>query len=160
MSDPATEKTSHDPLRPGDPRRIELNITSDPANLGPVRHAVETFCLNCGFDAPSAGDIGLCVNEALANITRHAYDGAIDQPIHIVAQCQADELSIAIRDWGNGESPAVLPDLPHDPLQPGGIGLICLRQLMNQTVFAPQENGMLLTLTRKRKPSAMERANG
>jgi len=145
-------------------RRVELNITSDPANLGPARHAVETLCNVCGFDQTSSGEVGLVVNEALANITRHAYGGATDRPIRIIAeiigQSPDDALQITIRDWGSGESPVVLPDVPHDPLKPGGIGLICLRQLMDQTIFTPQDDGMLLTMTRKRNRPSMERANG
>jgi anti-sigma regulatory factor (Ser/Thr protein kinase) len=160
MSDSSPQPLSFDPETLAQTRRVELNITSDPANLGPARHAVESLCAACGFDDTSTGEVGLVVNEALANITRHAYGGAINRPIQIIAQCPDDELQITIRDWGNGESPIVLPDVPHDPLKPGGIGLICLRQLMDQTIFTPQDDGMLLTMTRKRTRPSMERANG
>jgi anti-sigma regulatory factor (Ser/Thr protein kinase) len=164
MSEPSSPCPALDAKTLAQTRRIELNITSDPANLGPARHAVESLCNACGFDETSTGEIGLVVNEALANVTRHAYSGAIDRPIQIVGQiigqCPDDALQITIRDWGNGESPVVLPDAPHDPLKPGGIGLICLRQLMDQTIFTPQDDGMLLTLTRKRIRRSMERANG
>ena len=164
MSGTPSQSLSYDPQTLAHTRRVELNITSDPANLGPARHAVESLCNACGFDELSSGEVGLCVNEALANITRHAYSGAIDRPIRVIAeingQCPDGELQITIRDWGNGESPVVLPDAPHDQLKPGGIGLICLRQLMDQTIFTPQDDGMLLTMTRKRSRPSMERANG
>src|SRR4051812_49335945 len=61
--------------------RIQLKITSDPANLAPVREAVEDLCERRGFDEIAVGEIGLCVNEALANVMRHAYDNATDRPI-------------------------------------------------------------------------------
>ncbi|HTL28456.1 MAG TPA: ATP-binding protein [Tepidisphaeraceae bacterium] len=161
MSDASSQDPSIDLQHLAQTRHIELNITSDPANLGPVRHAIESLCTACGFDETSSGEVGLCVNEALANITRHAYNGATDRPIKIIAHCPEDELRITIRDWGDGESPDLLPpDAPHDPMKPGGIGLVCLRQLMDQTIFTPQEDGMLLTMTRKRKVPSTERANG
>lgn len=160
MSDTPSPVPLFDPQTLAQTRRVELNITSDPANLGPARHAIEALCAACGFDDKSTGEVGLVVNEALANVTRHAYGGAIDRPIRIIGQCPDDELQITIRDWGSGESPIVLPDAPHDPLKPGGIGLICLRQLMDQTIFTPQEDGMLLTMMRKRTRPSMERANG
>src|SRR5579872_225289 len=98
-------------------RQLDLEITSDPARLAPTRRAVEEFCKSCGFDDKSVGDIGLVVNEALANVTRHAYGGAADRPIRIGAVFENDALRIKIRDWGNGKDPSVAPH-KHDPLTP------------------------------------------
>ena len=38
----------------------------------------------------AVGDVGLCVNEALANVMRHAYGGATDRPIVIRAWREGD----------------------------------------------------------------------
>ncbi len=127
-----------------------LEITSDPIHLAPVRRAVEAFCASCGFDEKAIADTGLCVNEALANITRHAYQGAPDKPVRLDAKFEDDELQITLRDWGNGKDPSkVLPK--RDPHTPGGIGLICLRALMDDIKFTRQPDGMLLTMKRKLK---------
>lgn len=127
---------------------IRLKITSDPANLASVREAVEDYCAKGGFDAEAVGEIGLCVNEAMANVIRHAYDGATDRPIEVSAQLQGEAVSINIRDWGNGVNPADLPPQRRDPLTPGGLGLVCLQQMMDETTFHPQPDGMLLTMKR------------
>jgi anti-sigma regulatory factor (Ser/Thr protein kinase) len=134
---------------------IQLKISSDPANLAPVRHAVETLCRNRGFNDTATGEVGLCLNEALANVMRHAYGGARDQPIEIVASCPGQVLTITVRDWGCGKDPATMPPRPHvqDPLKPGGVGMICLRKLMDQITYTPQSDGMLLTMTRHRNSS-------
>src|SRR6266550_2143544 len=87
---------------------LELNIKSDPANLASVRLAVEAMCRDGGFDTTAVDEIGLCVNEALANVIRHAYKGAIDRPIEIRATCRDGEAVVQIRDWGNGMNPADL----------------------------------------------------
>ena len=60
---------------------VRLRIESDPANLAPVRKAVESLAASGGFDSAACGEIALCVNEALANVMRHAYDGLTDRPI-------------------------------------------------------------------------------
>jgi serine/threonine-protein kinase RsbW len=131
------------------PKDLELKIPSDPATLASVREAVESLCRNGGFDETAIGEIGLCVNEAMANVIRHAYDGATDKPISIRAGMHDGEVVIQIRDWGNGVNPADIPPTAHDPLTPGGLGLICLRKMLDETTFTPQPDGMLLTMKRK-----------
>jgi serine/threonine-protein kinase RsbW len=96
-------------------------------------------------------EIGLCVNEALANIIRHAYDGRTDRPIHLGATATPRELAITIRDWGNGIDPSRLPCRAYDPLEPGGVGMICLSRWMDEVAYSPQPDGMLTTLKRKLK---------
>jgi anti-sigma regulatory factor (Ser/Thr protein kinase) len=127
-----------------------LEITSDPARLAPTRRAIEAFCTRCGFDEKAVGEVGLVVNEALANVIRHAYGGATDRPIRIDADFEKDMLRIIIRDWGNGRDPSALPHV-HDPLTPGGLGLVCLRSLMDEAMFQPQPDGMQLTLKRRKR---------
>ena len=128
--------------------QLQLRITSDPANLAPVRHQIEGFCAVCGFDEESRGQIGLCVNEALANITRHAYHLAKDGPIQIDIEFDSGMVRISIRDWGTGKTPPLRP-IRRDPLEPGGVGMVCLRELMDNITFSPQIDGMLLTMERK-----------
>ena len=130
------------------PGRLRLNVTSDPANLATVRHACEAFCIECGLDASAAGDVGLCVNEAMANVTRHAYSGATDKPVEVTGWFDGDAVHVAIRDWGTGQMPSPRPKL--DPLTPGGLGMVCLRQLLDDVVYTPQPDGMLVTLKRRK----------
>ena len=134
------------------PRELRLNVTSDPANLATVRRACEAFCIECGLGEAAAGEVGLVVNESMANITRHAYDGATDKPVSVVAKwdARANGVTIILRDWGSGFNPAsVRPK--QDPLQPGGLGLVCIRCLMDEVHYAPQPDGMLLTMTKHKK---------
>ena len=136
-------------------QQLFLETTSDPARLASIRRAVEAYCTSCGFDEKTVGELGLVVNEALANVTRHAYGGAIDRPVRIDAEFDKDMLQIRIRDWGNGKDPTLAPP-KHDPLIPGGLGLVCLRSLLDEATFKPQPDGMLLTM-RRRKTAAGKR---
>jgi len=165
-------KTSNSTHAP--PRRIDLNIESDPAQIAGVRRAVEQFAAESGLPAKAQAEVGLCVNEALANIIRHAYGEMPDKPIAIAAEWLDDgeslqsgpiptdsrrreakvqhspALRVTIRDWGSGENPESEPPKPRDPLKPGGIGLLCLRQLMDEITYTPQRDGMLLTMVKRR----------
>jgi serine/threonine-protein kinase RsbW len=141
------------------PGLVEAKFDSDPAHLAAVRTAIESLCEEAGFDAKATGEIGLVVNEAIANIIRHAYGSASDQPIQMQAQVKGNgkdsEILISLRDWGNGKLPAKMPTglgkpKPADPLTPGGLGLVCMHNMMDQVLFTPQPRGMLLTMRRKR----------
>lgn len=127
---------------------LRLRVTSDPANLAAVRHACEEFCRRCGLEEAATGDVGLCVNEAMANITRHAYGGATDRPVEVTGWFDGQAVHVALRDWGIGHVPA--PRDKKDPLTPGGLGMVCLRRLMDDIVFTPQTDGMLVTLTKQK----------
>jgi serine/threonine-protein kinase RsbW len=138
--------------------RMEMRLSSDPANIAAVRHAVEELCTRSGgLDAKAAADVGLCVNEALANVMRHAYGNATGKPIVVTAGCQPDGITVTIRDWGNGVNPETLPEKPFNPLEPGGLGLICLRRMLNEVHYVPQPDGMLLIMKKAKaqaKPSS------
>ena len=143
------------------PPPLRLKITSDPATLASTRRAVEMFAAQCGFDETARGEIGLVINEALANVIRHAYQGATDQPIELSAQKTDDGICLTVRDWGLGVNPLDLPPKKHDPMKPGGVGLICMRQMMDDVQFQKQPDGMLLSMCRsriRRKPQGAKEA--
>ena len=125
---------------------FEKTVTSDPANLAPVRKDVEAFLAGAGIADAGIANVGLCLNEAMANIIRHAYRGAEDRPIKVGAAVENGRVTITLRDWGNGRDPSTCCG-NNDPLTPGGLGLNCLRRLMDEVTFTPQPDGMLLTLS-------------
>ncbi len=140
--------------------RLTCAFPSHPAHLGEVRRAVEAFCRATALDAAACDELGLVVNEALANVMRHAYAGATDRPVEVTVDRQGPGVRIAIRDWGTGRVPKP-SDNPAtaDPLLPGGLGLICLRRLTDDAHFDPQpDGGMKLVIVRTR-PGRSEMAH-
>ena len=134
---------------------LRLKILSDPANVAQARRAVEMFAAQCGFDDTARGEIGLVVNEAIANVIRHAYQGKNDQPIELSAKKTNDGIRIELRDWGSGVNPFDVPPPKRDPMKPGGVGLICMREMMDEVDFLKQPDGMLLAMIRHRiRPKA------
>lgn len=130
-----------------------VKTTSDTAELAPVRRQIESFCHSVGFDDRAIGEIGLCVNEAMANIIRHAYSNEPGHPIEITATVADGTFVVSLRDWGTGGKPASMPQVKADPMKPGGLGLICLGRLMDKVAFTPQNPGMLLEMFRKHVPT-------
>jgi anti-sigma regulatory factor (Ser/Thr protein kinase) len=148
-------------VSPDGRRTLELRIDSHADHIPDVRRAIEQFATGAGFAPCAVADLGLSVNEALANVFRHAYTGALGKPVVIYAEYPTESsptpsappaLRVTIRDWGSGVNPVNLPPRPHDPLKPGGVGLICMRRLMDQITFTPQPDGMLLTMIKRNAP--------
>jgi anti-sigma regulatory factor (Ser/Thr protein kinase) len=136
--------------------RFELKIASDPANLREVRHRIETFAEAAGMPKQACDELGLVANEAMANIIRHGYGGAKDQPMLITAEvvkveANGNAVKLSIRDWAQPFDPASLPRSKTDPLKPGGLGLVCMRKLMDDVQFARLSDGMLLTMVKRVK---------
>jgi serine/threonine-protein kinase RsbW len=137
------------------PERIELKITSHPANLRHARVEVESFAKSIGMSSEMSDAVGLVLNEALANVIRHGYEGATDRPIIVSAERGDGELRLSIRDWAKPFDPSrVKPKYPGE-LKPGGLGMICIRQLMDDVKFEQLPDGMLLKMVKKMaKPQA------
>ncbi len=90
------------------------------------------------LDAPAANDVGLCVNEAMANVTRHAYSGAIDRPVEVAGEpLPGGGVRITIRDWGNGVNPDDVARAEPSPDTPGGLGLICMQHSSTTSATRP-----------------------
>lgn len=142
--------TPRDPDSTDTPGALAIRATSSTEEIASVRRQIEAFVSSHGFDERSVGEVGLCVNEALANIIRHAYRGRQGEPIEVTASVVDDELEIALRDWGAGIQPGPLPEHKVDPMNPGGLGLICLGRMMDRVTFTPQNPGMLLEMSKKR----------
>lgn len=138
---------------PVDPRApVHLKIDSSPEHIEGIRLRLEAMAKAVGFDDRGVGEVGLVVNEALANIIEHAYQFEAGRPIEFWAEPlePGPGLRIRIRDWGPGIDPSKLPIRPKDPTIPGGLGLICMRELMDSVEYAPQpDGGILLTMTRR-----------
>ncbi|HEX4123493.1 MAG TPA: ATP-binding protein, partial [Tepidisphaeraceae bacterium] len=65
--------SSPPPPPPPAPAHQRWSVPSDTSELATVRRGVEAFCERVGFDAKAAGEAGLVINEAMANVLRHAY---------------------------------------------------------------------------------------
>lgn len=131
---------------------IKLSIASTPAHLPVVRAAVKSVCKLMGFDEIARSDIVLAVDEALANVIKHAYQGANDKPIEITLRSVGGDktaLQIELRDWGRQVAPAAIKSRDLDDVRPGGLGVHIMSRCMDEVkyVHAPG-GGTLLTLVK------------
>jgi anti-sigma regulatory factor (Ser/Thr protein kinase) len=130
--------------------RYEIEIPADAKVIAPVRHAIEEQAKSLCFDETACGEIGLCVNEAMANVIRHAYHGSAGR-LRIESYFDGESLHVRIRDWGVGVTPDLWAKKDKNPLEAGGLGLVCMGRLMDKVSFTPQDVGMLLEMTKRRR---------
>ncbi|MEM8873227.1 MAG: ATP-binding protein [Planctomycetota bacterium] len=131
----------------------QLQIESNAKAIAGVRKRAEAMASAAGYDERTVGEIGLCINEALANVIRHAYHNVPGQPIVITLDVDESRFQTVIRDWGSGDLPDPNADHVRDQFAPGGLGLLCLRRLMDEVRYQLQPDGMKLTMRREKNPA-------
>src|SRR5579863_5589234 len=92
------------------PADVSVEVTfvmrSHPRYLPVVRAAVGQLAAMVGWDETASTAITLAVDEALANVIRHAYHGRSDGRIELDCRAAGDELQFRIQDTGDPPDPA------------------------------------------------------
>ena len=118
---------------------LRLKFSSNPELLGVVRSAVCSLSESIGFSAEGCRAVIRAVDEALANIMRHAYANQRDLPIHLTCWSVVSGLpvgakvglEIVITDRGLPMPDGKLDAPPPKELKPGGLGLEWMRKSMD-----------------------------
>ena len=132
---------------PGESERpIKISISSVPAHLPVVRAAVEQVCLLVGFDSHGANDAVLAVDEALANVIQHAYEGRDDGPIDVTLKAlrqRSDQagLEVVVTDRGRAVSPEEIRGRDLENVRPGGLGTHIMGSCMDCVQYSQRSGG-------------------
>lgn len=132
---------------------ITITMPSNPAHISVVRMAVEAFGDRHGFSRAQADQIGLAVNEALANVIEHAYDGDTTRDIVIsmglieLGPAARTAMKVVVRDFGRQVDPACIKSRELDEIRPGGLGVHIIKTVMDDVAYrCVPEGGMELTM--------------
>ena len=134
-----------------------LTINSDSVELRQVRSAIEAAGSRVGFDKKDCHAMALAVDEALANVIKHAYGGACDKKIEIeIAELSGDTgekgLKINIRDFGKAVEISKIKGRDLEDIRPGGLGVHIMRKVMDEVIFeCPPSGGTLLQMVKYRR---------
>ncbi len=118
---------------------LDLVLVSDPKLLCVVRAAVERLTEVTGFSPPECRSITRAVDEAVANVIRHAYGSQPDRRIdlsckRITEVVNGEErvgLEIQLLDKGVPFDRKKLTARSLDEVKPGGLGLHFIRDSMD-----------------------------
>ncbi len=118
-----------------------ISFMADPTNLKMVRAKVSEIVQSQGFDAASEQQLVLCLDEAITNIYRHAYNNDETGKIDLSFKLQNNTLVFYLRDYA-----ALVYDnsiKPRDLTQtrPGGLGINIIDSVMDSWEFATPKDG-------------------
>ncbi len=116
-------------------KRFELSASSEV--LSPFRKELRGILGQAGWEKKTTEEILLCIDEALTNIIRHAYQGKPGKMI-VAVDAGQDRIEIVIEDQGRKFDPTQVPspELPRE--KPGGLGIHFIRTIMDQMIYDGQ----------------------
>jgi serine/threonine-protein kinase RsbW len=135
---------------------LQLGLRSNPEALCLVRAALERATEVMRFPEPDSRAIVRSVDEALANVIRHAYKGRKGLPIEVVCSRlwnarRGDApkgLEILLIDSGIAADPKKLKGRPLDEVRPGGLGIHFMKQSMDIVEFHRKSGKNLLRMVK------------
>ena len=117
----------------------QLKIPSLSDNLEIIREFVSKIAAKAGFDDDAISKIELAVDEASANVIKHAYKESQRKPIDIMIKIDPEKLTVIVSDRGKGFNASKLkdPDMKEylAKMRVGGLGIYLIRTLMDEVDF-------------------------
>ena len=140
---------------------LKLELQSNPEALCLVRATVERAAEVLRFQDAETRAIVRSVDEALANVMRHAYGGRPGLPIemscrrvkHGGQKAAQDGIEILLADKGPPVKLSMLRGRPLDEVRPGGLGLHFIRQSMDKVEFSRKKGKNLLRMVKYLSPT-------
>jgi len=135
---------------------LRLELPSDPEILCVVRSAVMRLTEELGFPAAECRAMTRAVDEALANIIRHAYDSQPGQPIELLCRRihgrtgrgHREALEIMLVDHGTSVDRKKLCGRSLDEVRPGGLGLHFIQDAVDFMRYTSEARGNRLRLVK------------
>jgi len=121
-------------------------MPSDPRFLSVIRAAVSELTSVSGLSDTDARRIVLALDEALANIIRHAYKSRHDQTIRLECETSADRLEFTLFDQGESCDQAKIRSLPLNADSLSGRGTHIIRLIMDEVFYEQVPGGNRLKL--------------
>lgn len=108
---------------------LQLHIPADARMLPKTRQAVAGYLEETAPSAEVVDDVVLALDEACANVIRHAFPKGVEGSIKLLAEIEDDAVTVLVEDDGVGFDPFRI-DLRGQLDDTSGRGLHLIRMLM------------------------------
>jgi serine/threonine-protein kinase RsbW len=122
---------------------IDIIISSALDNLDLIQILTDCITSFMRFDEDAAHWIGMSVRESVTNAIQHGNRLDLSKKVDICFIVSPDQLSITVKDQGNGFHIEDIPN-PLDAanlLKPSGRGIYYIRTFMDEVEFRPLSQG-------------------
>ena len=122
-------------------KTYRMKLPADSGNLDIIRKFIAGISENMGFNDEEVYKIELAVDEACANVIKHAYltNSKREPIINIEAQEKNDRIEIVISDKEKGFDPSKVkkPEIEEymKKMKRGGLGIYLIKELMDKVSF-------------------------
>lgn len=130
---------------------LNFGFPALPQELGGMRHKLAAALARAGVENLLRQSLVLAVDEACANIIRHAYGGPCEARIELRLTQEGPELRFEVRDYAPCVDPDKVKPRDLDECRPGGLGINFIDTLMDSWSLQPlPEGGGNLLMMKKR----------
>ena len=134
-------------------------MPSDPRFLPIVRATVDGLVRTYGLSIEECVGVTLAIDEALANVIRHAYKSRYDQTVEFECSVNDQQMEFTLLDQGEPPDPARICAQPMDDIALCGRGTHLIRTVMDEVTYKQVSEGNQLKLV-KRLHATKARADG
>ena len=132
---------------------VDLSIRNKVADLAIVRTALDRIGEDLEIPSKAMMQLQVALDEILSNIVKYAWPGGEAHELHLRISVQDGGIEIVIVDDGAPFDPrAHVPREPPAPggrLQPGGVGIQMVKQLVDGFDYARIDDRNQVTLTKR-----------
>jgi len=147
------------------PIKYRLKLPSQSDNLAVIRDLVTKVATQVGFSNDDVSKIELAVDEACANVIKHAYGSNSKKLIDVLIKVDAQKLMVVVTDKGKGFNPddIKLPRMNEylKEMRVGGLGIYLIETLMDKVNFdvRPGIRNQVKMIKYLNKPASASDAN-
>jgi len=121
---------------------LQLELPADARLLPRTRRAVSGYLEDVGAEAEDRADVVLALDEACANVIRHAFPTGVAGTIRLRAEIAEDAVTVQVEDNGVGFDAVAATRRKPGPEATSGRGLHMIRTLMTTVQLeSPTETG-------------------
>jgi serine/threonine-protein kinase RsbW len=134
----------------GGPRiALECSLPSEVTAISPFVDKLMLLLRNCSCVPEGVSDVEIALREALANAIIHGNHEDRRKHVHVTCRCEPEEVSIAVKDEGDGFDIDNVPD-PTAPENVGSVhgrGILMMKALMDEVRF--EQSGVVVHMRKR-----------
>lgn len=114
---------------------MRIVISSEPRLLQVLRGVVRCRAQEAGFPASDGDCLAMAIDEAAANVIRHAYENRPDGRLALEIETFPDRIEFVLEDHGTKVREEEIRPRPLDEVRPGGLGTYFISCFMDVSSY-------------------------